>query len=174
MNRDNGANGGTLTTAAKTKAGMETERDTALTARAQATVEGENYARALGITVIECRPGYAAVEMTATTKMTNLFDMIHGGAIFSLIDEAFQLASNTHGTLALALNVNISYVQAPEIGATLRATGREISKGPRIATYFIEVRTADGDLIATAQATAYRKNKVNLFATASQHQGTSR
>ncbi|MBN2232476.1 MAG: hotdog fold thioesterase [Deltaproteobacteria bacterium] len=159
MSRDHGASASTATVTAALTPGS----DTALTARAQSAVERENYARGLGITVVECRPGYAAVEMTASAEMTNLFGMIHGGAIFSLADEAFQLACNTHGTLAVALNVGISYVRAPRVGDTLRATGREISIGPRVATYFLEVRTGGGDLIATAQATAYRKLNENLF-----------
>jgi len=55
--------------------------------------------------------------------------MIHGGAIFTLIDEAFEISCNSHGTVAVALNVNITYHRAPSPNSTLRAEARGRSQG---------------------------------------------
>jgi len=52
--------------------------------------------------------------MTFTPDMENMFGMAHGGAIFSLIDAAFEVASNSHGTMAVALNMNVYYLAPPE------------------------------------------------------------
>ena len=41
--------------------------------------------------------------------MLNGEGLTHGGAIFGLADLVFAAASNSHGNLALALNVNISF-----------------------------------------------------------------
>jgi acyl-CoA thioesterase len=131
--------------------------------RATEAVDREPFARKLGIRLIDCAPGYARVEMTPTEEMGNLFQMVHGGAIFSLIDEAFQVACNTHGTLAVALGLSISYVKAPTMGVPLQAEAREVSRSPRIATYETTVKDGNGNLIATASATAYRKKENNLF-----------
>ena len=68
----------------------------------------EPFARRFGIELIELGEGTSKVRMTATADMENLFGMIHGGAIFALIDEAFETASNSHGSLAVALNMNIT------------------------------------------------------------------
>ena len=137
--------------------------DKELTRRAGEAVDREPYARKLGLRLVDCAPGYAQVEMIPTEEMGNLFQMVHGGAIFSLIDEAFQVACNTHGTLAVALGLSISYLKAPTMGVSLQAEAREVSRNPRIATYETTVKDENGNLIATASATAYRKKENNLF-----------
>ena len=93
-------------------------------------VEGskqEPYARLLGMEVKEVRKGYALAEMRFVPDIENIFGMAHGGAIYSLLDEAFQTAANSHGSLAVALNMSVTYVNAPEPGALLRAEAREVS-----------------------------------------------
>ncbi len=118
----------------------------------------EPFAKKLGIRVVELRPGYAAVEMALVRELTNIHGMIHGGALFSLVDAAFELASNSHGEMAVALNMNITFHRPPRIPGTLRAEAREISLGRRVGSYLIEARDAEG-LVATCQALAYRKTR---------------
>ena len=137
--------------------------DNKLLRRAGEAVEQEPFARKLGLRLLDCAPGYALVEMTTTPELGNLFQMVHGGAIFSLIDEAFQVACNTHGTLAVALGLSISYLKAPTMGVSLQAEAREVSRNPRIATYETTVKNENDNLIATASATAYRKKENNFF-----------
>jgi acyl-CoA thioesterase len=120
-------------------------------------VEKEPYAVKMGMKLIELDFGFSVVEMKFTEDMANLFGMAHGGAIFSLIDEAFETASNSHGTVAVALNMSISYVKPPVPGDTIRATAKEISKSFKIANYDIKVTNRNDELIASCQATVYRK-----------------
>jgi acyl-CoA thioesterase len=120
----------------------------------------EPYARLIGIETVDVSPGYAKVRMEVRPELLNIFGAPHGGALFSLIDEAFQLACNTHGVLAVALNVNITYVAAPELYSVLEATASEIHRTRKTASYFCEVRDAGAEkLIATANALAYRTGK---------------
>jgi len=122
--------------------------------------ENEPFAKLLGLEAVEASPGRAVVRMSARSDMGNIFGAIHGGALFSLIDEAFQLACNTHGILAVALNVSITYVAAPQQGATLEASAEELHKTNRTASYLCQVKEMEsGKLIATAQALAYRTGK---------------
>jgi acyl-CoA thioesterase len=121
------------------------------------SVEREPYSRILGIRLVDLDLGHAVTEMEFSGDMKNVFGMAHGGAIFSLIDEAFGAAANSYGTVAVALNVNIVYVRPPSPGETLRAEATEINRTKRIPTYEIRVLGEDGELIATSQATAYRK-----------------
>ena len=120
-------------------------------------VAEEPYAKELGLRLIEMDEGHAVVEMTLTREMENIFGMAHGGATFSLIDEAFELAVNSHGTVAVALSMSITYTAAPRIGDTLRAEAREVSRSRRTGTYNIQVTDSGGKLIAVCQAVAYRK-----------------
>jgi acyl-CoA thioesterase len=126
-------------------------------------VTQEPYAQLLGLKLKEVSEGYALVEMTFREEMRNILGNTHGGAIFSLIDEAFEIASNSHGTVAVALNMNVTYVAPPSPGGVLQAEAKEISLTPRTATYLINVTEGDNRLIATCQALVYRKKDVLPF-----------
>jgi len=123
-------------------------------------VANEPYARKMGLKLLKLEPGYALVEMKLADDMANIFDMTHGGAIFSLIDEAFEISCNTHGTVAVALNVSVTYHRSPTDRAVLRAESKEIQRSAKTATYDIRVTEGENNiLIATCQALAYRKKE---------------
>jgi len=54
--------------------------------------------------------------MQFNPDMQNIFGMLHGGAVFSLLDEAFQLACNARGEIAVAQQVNTYFVAAASPG----------------------------------------------------------
>jgi len=120
-------------------------------------VDEEPFARKLNLKLGDLDTGYSVVEMTFTEEVENIFGMAHGGAIFGLIDEAFETAANSHGTVAVALNMNITYMAAPASGARLRAVAREIHLSQRVGTYEIRVTDDKERLIAVCQALVYRK-----------------
>jgi acyl-CoA thioesterase len=122
-------------------------------------VEEEPFAKKLDLTLIDVDEGYAVVEMVCTEEMENIFRMTHGGAIFALIDEAFEISCNSHGTVAVALNVNITYHRAPLANSTLRAEAKEVSKTRKTGNYYITVKDDKNNLIASCQALAYRKGE---------------
>jgi len=120
-------------------------------------VEKEPYALKMGMRLVELEPGHAIVEMAPQEDTANIFGMTHGGAIFSLIDEAFQVSCNSYGTVAVALNMTVTYHQSPDMGSRLRAESREIHRSNKTATYEIRVMDEKDSLIASCQALAYRK-----------------
>ena len=122
-------------------------------------VAKEPYARKLGIRLLRLEPGSALVEMDLRSDMANILDTTHGGAIFSLIDEAFQISCNAHGTVAVALNMTVTYHKTPTMGGVLRAESKEIYRSKKIATYEIKVTEGEDILIASCQALAYRKRE---------------
>jgi len=117
----------------------------------------EPFARKFGIKLVDMDEGYSKVEMMFTPDMENILGMAHGGAIFALMDEAFETASNSHGTIAVALNMNITYVSPPSPGSKLTAEAREFSRTQRTASYDIKVLDERNNLIASCQALVYRK-----------------
>jgi acyl-CoA thioesterase len=119
----------------------------------------KGYARKLGLKLIELTPGHAIIEMNPGEDYANIFGTVHEGAIFSLIDEAFQMSCNAHGTTAVALSVNAVYHNPVRTGTRLRAESTEIHRSQKIATYDIIVRDEKDVLIASCQAVAYRKNE---------------
>ncbi len=119
----------------------------------------ERFPKLLGIEILEIAPGFAKVAMDFREDMTNIFGMLHGGAVFSLLDEAFQLACNAHGEVAVALQLSIYYLAPAEVGARLIAEAKETNATRKTALYDAQVYQADGKRIASGQALAYRKGQ---------------
>ena len=124
----------------------------------QKFIDSDNFAKHLDIAMLEHGPGRAKASMVIADHHKNSAGTVHGGAIFSLADAVFSVASNSHGTLAMAINVSISFFKAARTG-TLVAEAREISINPKLATYLIEVRDEAGNAIALFQGTVYRKKE---------------
>ncbi|MEN6431878.1 MAG: PaaI family thioesterase [Smithella sp.] len=122
-------------------------------------IEKEPFGKKFGLKLKDVREGYAKVEMLFTQDMENMFGMAHGGAIFSLIDAAFEVASNSHGTMAVALNMNINYLASPEKGSMLTAEAREINRTKKTAAYEIHATDESGKLLASCQSLVYRLEK---------------
>ena len=119
-------------------------------------VENDRFAKHLGIEMLEYGQGRAKARMEIKQHHLNSAGMLHGGAIFALADAVFSAASNSHGTLAVAINVSISYFKAASNGV-LYAEGKEVSLNPKLATYLIDVKDDTGNAIALFQGTVYRK-----------------
>jgi len=119
-------------------------------------VAKDHFAKHLGIEMLEYSPGRAKARMALQGHHLNSAGTAHGGAIFSLADAVFSVASNSHGTLAMAINVSISYFKAVRSGSLI-AEGHEVSLNPKLATYLIEVRDDAGNSVALFQGTVYRK-----------------
>jgi acyl-CoA thioesterase len=75
------------------------------------------------------------------------------------MDEAFQGSCNSHGTMAVALSVNVVYHNPAASGVPLRAVSTERHCTQKTATYDITVTDPENLLIASCQAVAYRKRE---------------
>ncbi len=116
----------------------------------------DTFARGAGIELLEVSPGRARVKMEVRDMHLNSHGTVHGGAIFTLADAAFALASNSHGIPAAAINASISYMKSARSG-TLFADAVEYSKNPKLATYTVDVTDERGEKIAIFQGMVYRK-----------------
>lgn len=131
-------------------------------ARIRARCKKEPYPKLLDIEVLEIEPGYARVVMQFKPEMQNIFGMLHGGAVFSLLDEAFQLACNARGEVAVAQQVNTYFLAPASPGANLMAEAKEVNATRKTALYEVLVYELGDDgqagrKLASAQAMAYRK-----------------
>jgi acyl-CoA thioesterase len=123
-------------------------------------VKKEPFARALGMDLVELGDGHSVVSMVYDPeKMNNIYARAHGGAIYALIDEAFETAGQTDGTIAVALNVNVTYVSSPEPGQQLQADAQRRSQTKKTASYDIRVTDENGQIIALCHALAFRTGK---------------
>jgi acyl-CoA thioesterase len=123
-------------------------------------IQKDQYTALLGAKVEILEPGHSRVSLTITEKMTNFHLTTHGSVIFALSDIAFAAASNSHGQMTVALNVDISFLKATKPGDQLVAEAKEVHVGARTALYDITVRDEQtGELVAKSQDLVYRKNE---------------
>ena len=116
------------------------------------------FARHNGIELLKVGPGWAKARMRIEPYHFNGARTVHGGAIFTLADFAFAVASNSHGSLAMGINVSISFVKAATSG-TLYAEAREQTRNPRLASYSVQITDDDNAVVAIFQGMVYRKKE---------------
>ena len=122
----------------------------------RAQIKDDPYCGLLGIELTTLEPGLAETELEITDAHRNFHGIPHGGATYSLADAAFAAASNAEGTDAFALETNISYLEAVDVGATLIARAERTHERGRTGEYEVVVSTAAGDRIATFRGRVYK------------------
>jgi len=113
----------------------ETERIGELFAR-------DRFAAALGMELVDTDP--VVVAMPLQPMHENFYDVTHGGAMFSLADCAFSLASNAHGDRAVAIDTHLVLTAGSRHGDRLTAVAEEVTRGRTLATYRITITRGDG------------------------------
>ena len=113
--------------------------------------------RTLGFELVEVERGRVVFEGRPDRSVYNPLGAVHGGYAATLLDSACGIAVHSqleanrgHTTLEL----KVSYLRGlTESSGTVRATGRTISVGRRVAFAEAELRDGEGRLCATATST---------------------
>jgi len=119
-------------------------------------IASDPYCATLGIDLLALESGRATTELTVTDDLVNFHGTPHGGAVYSLADAAFAAASNSRGETALALETNISYLEAVDVGETLTAIAEEIHLTDSTAEYEVVVLAHNEDRVSTFRGRVYR------------------
>jgi acyl-CoA thioesterase len=114
------------------------------------------FATGNGMRVVEVRLGYARAEMAVEQAHMNAVGILQGGAAFTLADLAFAAACNSHGVVAVACQVDISYFKAVKSGK-LTAIAEEISRTRRLSTCLVKILDEQGEYVALFKGTAFIK-----------------
>ena len=112
--------------------------------RVRSLFEADRYAASQGIELVDPEPGRITVRMPLTADHMNFYDVTHGGALFSLADCAFSLASNAHGDRAVAIDTHLALTAGTQQGDVLTAVAEEMTRGATLATYRITITRTDG------------------------------
>ncbi|GAA5261690.1 PaaI family thioesterase [Methanocalculus sp. MC3] len=123
---------------------------------AEQFLNADRYAQENGIELIEAGAGHARVAMQVQPKHLNSHGTVHGGALFTLADCAFAIASNSHGIPAAAINASISYLTAAREGRLI-AVAEEFAKNKRLASYTVIITDEHENRIAIFQGMVFRK-----------------
>ncbi|WP_404317593.1 PaaI family thioesterase [Bacillus lumedeiriae] len=122
------------------------------------TLKQEPYANHLGIQLTKLGKGTASAELQIEDHMLNAHGTVHGAVMFAIADYVFAAASNSYGKTSVGLSTNMNFMAPGRKGALLTASAAEEKKTRRIAWYRITVES-EGNLLATMEATVYRKDQ---------------
>ena len=138
---------------------MEEDRKDAPKAIFDRVNSEDTFARLIGMKLIELRPGFARAILPITEEKVNMYQMAHGGAIFSVADQACEAAGNSFGEPAVALQNNFHFLASGKAGDLLEATAKLVNRSNRIGLIEFEVRDQEGLLLAKGQQLIYFKKK---------------
>jgi acyl-CoA thioesterase len=113
------------------------------------------YARLLGLEFVRAERGAATFALEAREELTRMGGILHGGAIFSLLDSAAAFAVLTllepeANTVTVDLTVHFL---RPVSAGRIEATARVLRRGRRVAILSVEASDQTGALVATATTT---------------------
>jgi len=102
----------------------------------------------MGMELLECKPGYARMQMQVRELHLNGHKICHGGFIFTLADSTFAFACNSHNKVALAAGCSIEFLKPGQLGDVLICEGIEQTLSGRHGVYDMKVSNQHGDVIA--------------------------
>ena len=114
----------------------------------QALYERDRASQALGMRIVEMRPGYCHASMHVRADMVNGHRICHGGFVFTLADSALAFACNSHGENTVAAAASIDFLAPAREGDELHAIATELWRTRRSGIYEIAVTNHRGERIA--------------------------
>lgn len=111
---------------------------------------------ALGMQILNVKPGYAKMSMPVRPDMVNGHGTCHGGYIFTLADSAFAYSCNSYNLNTVASACHIDFLAPAREGDILEAEAVEQSLSGRTGVYDVTVRTRGGKTIALFRGKSYR------------------
>lgn len=123
---------------------------------ATAMYASDRASQALGIRIVEVRPGYTKASMVVREDMLNGHAACHGGMIFSLADTAFAFSCNSHGGVVVAAAASIDFLAPAQVGDELTAEAVERWRSKRNGVYEVTVVNQRGETVALFRGRSHR------------------
>lgn len=98
--------------------------------------------------------GYAKCSMQIEARHCNELGIPMGGAVFTLADFAFAVASNQNGREVVTQAAQITFLK-PAQGKRLTAEAKQIKDGKRICFYEVKVADELGTEVASVTVNGY-------------------
>lgn len=114
--------------------------------------------QAAGIRLDAAAERYARCSLTVEPRHLNGAGTIMGGAVFTLADFAFAVASNHEEMNTQSLTSQISFLSTARLGDTLTAEASCIKSGRSTCCYLITVSNQESRQIASVTTTGFIKH----------------
>ena len=111
-----------------------------------------------GIVIEDARPNYAKCSLKVERRHLNANNTVMGGALFTLADFTFAIASNTGDYSTVSLSSSITYFSPAGEGTTLYAESECIKSGRSTCTFVIHITDDKGKKIAMVTCNGFHTN----------------
>lgn len=117
----------------------------------------------LQMQIDDIREGEADLSMPVIYEVhTNLFKMVHGGALASLADTAMGVACATLGKRVVTLEMNMNFIRSAGLGATIKAAGKVIHDGKATLVVECDLTDSSDTLLVKARGTFFVVGQFDL------------
>jgi acyl-CoA thioesterase len=113
----------------------------------------EPIASFLDMKLVELSKGYARVSAKLKPEYLNFNNLVFGGIVMAVADQAFAYGTNSVITPNVASQFNIHFVASADVKDELIAECRVVRAGRRVCISEMTVTNQDGKLIAKATGT---------------------
>lgn len=100
------------------------------------------------------RQDRAVFRLTIRPESKNPFGMVHGGALYTLADNAAGVAAHTDGRAYVTQTSSLHFLRNQAEGA-VRAEGRVRHRGKSTCLTEVDITGSDGTLLATGEFTFF-------------------
>ena len=116
----------------------------------------DHFATDNGAVIDDVADGYARVHLDLNISHCNALGAPMGGAIFTIADFAFAVATNWDGTVCVSQTSQITYLGRAK-GKQLIAEAKRVREGRSTCFYLIEVNDELGSQVAHVTASGFVK-----------------
>ena len=109
-----------------------------------------------GIVIEEAGENRAVCTMEITENHMNAAGIVMGGAIYTLADFTFAVASNFNKPLTVTLSSNINFLKSPK-GKILKSCASVVNETSRTLVMNIDIEDELGNKVAAVTCTGFRK-----------------
>jgi acyl-coenzyme A thioesterase 13 len=118
-----------------------------------------SFGKTCGFRTIRYGDGKARVELTVTEAVQNVNGALHGGCTAALVDHVGTLAIVTADKEArpgVTTDLNVTYMAPAPLGEVVSADAEVLKIGKVMAYVTVDVRRADGVLVAQGRMSKYQ------------------
>ena len=114
-----------------------------------------DFSKHMGLYVIEQSVGHCKVRLDVKKEHMNPIGSVHGGALFTMADEACGIAASTTGGVCTTVDSHIEFLNAAIGVEYLTAEAKPKKIGKKIRSFIVEIKDEKERLIATADFIFY-------------------
>jgi len=115
----------------------------------------------MGIHISALSEGEATLTMPVDNEIhTNVYGIVHGGSLFTLVDSVMGVAGLTTGNLVVTNDVSIRFISNSKKGNMLTASGKIVHKGKDMIITEAEIRDKRQRLFVKAQGSYFLRSPI--------------